>query len=434
MDQKEEDILNDILNGEETEILTETQNETQPETEPETEPDPEIKSEDGTVVLSESFLDENTEVEDLSVDPELEKALAAFTENSSEDKEKDKKKKEVEKTAEEQAKNSNFIRNISVICLTAVAFAIIGFTSCWMFLKNDLAKLWEYQIAANNKTWKMFDLNNLPQTLMTFDGKDISLEELKFFLLMTQTDKEGALESTKYSLILEKIAKANNIVLDEAGIQEVKQQAEGIKNNLASNKIKMPGISDQRLEELIAVNLILYQQIMDKIMENVSVTVDEAVFAVELENFRAADKYLKYIACGSQEEGDDIRNKILSGEISPDDAIKTYSMYYSEENGIDVIGLSILGLEEDVNAAISALGESEVSEVILYGGSTYLILIPEPDKETEERFRTIYENNQKDQLFDTEYERLKNEAVIVMNDKVYNNFNVDAYLASINGG
>jgi len=269
-------------------------------------------------------------------------------------------------------------------------------------------------------------------TFMTFEGKKISIEELKFFMIVTQPDKEGALDNLIRSLIMEKIAEDNNIVLTEDQKIQVKDYAQNMKDNITSNGLTMPDISDERFEAIISVNVVefLNSAIADKIAENY--IVDEAAFAVVLEGYRSEDKYCKYIVTLTQEQGDEARNALLSG-MSFDEAIKAYSAYYSEEIGTDLIGLRQLGFNEESNADLMSLKQSEFSEVVMYSEGTYVIFMPATDKETADFFRAIYAEEEKSKFFNEELERMKSEADYKINEKVYDAFDAEAFAAAMYG-
>ena len=435
MDKREDDIIDDIPDGEEIDNFTETEKveipetlkgdsdgeaetelETESKTEIETELETEIenKNEEAPVDLSE-FLDDNTEVEvaDVSIDPDLDKALSAFSDDGSENTEKQEKeeeKEEAEITAQKKAKNIKLIRNIALICIAAVL--VIG---------GGLFAFLQINKYANSY-------------VMTFEGRKVSMEEFKFFLLITQGSnevKESALENLTRTLILEKAVKDKNVEMDQEGIDYVDWYAGYIKDDMGQKGITMPNISDERLKSIISVNTVLYSVLMDKVTEELNYSVDEAAFAAEFAGHLADDKLLKYVITETEEQAKEVREALAAGTISPEDAIRTYSIYYDAESGnIEKIALSQIGLPVDDNISIIALKQSEFSEIIDLGG-IYGIFIVATDKEAEEKYREEYEYYDKMKMFENEYEFWKSEAKYKVNNRALEKFDTDKYFDSI---
>ena len=440
MDKREEDILDDILDGEEGDDIIETEeteeieeivipetlrgdpdDEDKPENEPETESESDEKNDETSADLSD-FLDDNTEVDASDaietagpLDPDLDKALSAFSDDDSDDSDQKKNKDQEENqdedktAAQKKPKNLKLIRNIVLICLAA-ALVIGG--GLFAFLQID-------KISNGN--------------IMTFEGKKISIEEFKFFLLITQSNnevKEAAVENLVRSLVLEKAAKDKNIVLDQDGIDYVKWYADYIKNDMAQNGITMPNLSDERLEAIISANTVFYSKLMDKVAEESNYTVDEPAFAAEFASYLAGDRLLKYIITETEEKAREVKELLTSGSISPDDAVTTYSVYYEGE--IEKIELSKIGLAEEDNANIMALKQSEFSDIIDLGG-IYAIFIVATDKEAEDLFRQDYTYYAKQRLFEEAYASWKSEAKYKRNDKAFDTFDENAYFESLYG-
>ena len=430
MDKREEDILDDILDGEESGDFTETEEiEETEETEeieiPETlrgeqNDEPESENKDENKNESESgetpadlsdFIDDNTEI-DLTIDPDLDRALSEFADDDSDKKENNENTEEIKITARKKAKKLKLIRNISLICLAAVL--VIG-GGLFAFYQID-------KIASNN--------------IVTIDKEKVTVEDLKLAMILniifqkdSQTPKESAIDMIIYSMVLNKAAKERDINFTEEEKDYLTSYIEYIKNDLGTYNIVMPSVTDERFEIILGytqMNSIQYR-LMEKVAEDAKYTVNESAFASELESFRLNDKLLKYIITYTQEEADEAVKTVLSGELSFDEAVIKYSLAYDENNGISQVNLSQIGFGDEENGKIMNLKETEISDPIDIGGA-YAVFKPASNKETEEWLRESYISNQKWQLFDSEYELWEKETKIVMNEKSIGKFDENAFL------
>ena len=412
MDKREEDILDDILDGEESEeiIIPETLR-GEPDDETETEVENAENKEEIFVDLS-SFLDDNTEIEDLSeisLDPELEKVLEAFSDDGSAEKKPEEITK-LEISPEEKAKKFKFFKNIAIICVAAVL--VIG-GGIFAFL----------QINKYNSSY-----------IMTFENKKISVEEFKLFLLFNQNSenpKESAVAGLKEFLILAKAAEDKKIELSEEDLNNAKSQADNIKQSLNYYGIPVPDISDERLAEIMSIDG-FYYKLFDKVAEEANFTVDETAFAAEFESYRQSDKLLKYVIVESEEQMASVKDIITSGSMPVDEIIMQYSVDYSPEDGISKFKLSQLyqmGFTEEELGDIMSMKESDISNTIDLGGA-FVVFIVAPMKEAEDDYRAEYAHYKKQLLFETEYSFWEKEYKIKINDKVFDKFDAEEYFNS----
>jgi hypothetical protein len=392
---------------------------------------------------------------------------------------------------------------------------------------------------------------------MKFEGKNISMDEFKLFVLLTGS-KEGALEGLTEFLTLDKAAKDKKIVLNEENQALVDSYVDVIKDEyIAPGEIK--NISDERIKSILSfLTQVINGELMEKIAVEKNYKFDEAVLATEVEGYRARDKFIKYIITNKRQEAKDVLNLLSSDSITideaiklysvlhdesqgiekidlselmnnlysqyglmlidndynkvmelkaseiseefnlgiiiifitatdeeaveyfrnnyegeeadfetelanyylnnkllkyivaetqekaeearkalldgldPEEAIKKYSIYYDESAGIEKVELSWMGFSEEENAKIMALQESEFSEIIEFG--PFIIFIETTSKETEDRVKDESEYSQKYSLYEEEYNSWKEKAKIKVNDKLFDEFDADAYLQSVYGG
>ena len=412
MNKREEDILDDILDSEESEDSDENEMKL-PET-----------------LMGESMDDEEGEENEEPADPGPELDLSKFLDDD--DEEDDEKKpdeapkksareldrEELEreiraKIAQEKKEQFKIVKKIAVVCAALVLVIGIG-----MFAFFQVAQ------AGNNY-------------IMKFDGKKIGVAEFEFFMLynilqQVAEDKQSAYNGLLDFLILNKAAKDRNVLTDEEKAL-VKSNAEDFKNTLKAYNIELPKISDARLEEIVGIRImgITYYKLLDIVAEESGYTVDENDLAAEFAAYQAEDKLLKYIITGTPEEGEAAREALASG-MAADEAIKKYSMYY-ETYGIDRLNASDLGFDEENYNAIMRLGALEFSDVINLGGG-YAVFIATTSEETREWFRADYMFNHKNRVFSNEYELWKSEAKEERNDKVFEAFDVEEFFNRTFGG
>ena len=351
-------------------------------------------------------IEKTGETDDSSVtDPELESALSELTDET----EKDENTVYISENGQSEIpqpvkpEKSGLIKRILIVAVIAVVLIGGGLFLFWQLNRTD-------------NTY-----------IMKFDGQKISMEEFKFYLLMSQqsqTPKDDALSGLTDQLIFEKAAKEKNIVLSQEEKDNVKAYIDEVINsyNVPLNTLK---ISSERLEALMSLNDIYYK-LIDKVAEEKNFTVDETALATEFANFKNTDKLLKYIILNTQEEADQVKSIIASGSLSIDEIIKQYSTYYDATAGIEKVSLSQIGLPEADSQKILALKESEYSDVINLGG-IYGIFFVVTDSEAEDYFRQDYISYQKYQLFQTEYQLWKNDAKITVNQKAMDNFDEKAF-------
>jgi len=378
MDKKEEEILDDILDGE--------------------------TAEEELPVIPESLRGE----------PEIGADLEDFTE---EGESADAKKI---KEPENPVKKSIFKVNIKVVAICVAAILVVG---------GGLFAFWQLgQLSGSH--------------IMTFEGKKISIEEFKLYLLMSTnsyTPKEDAISGLTEFLVLEKAAKDMDIELTDEDKNEVKEYRDYIIDVYGIPLGKL-NLGEERLIEILALDNIYYK-LWDKVSEELNFTVDEAAFASELEMYRAdshgyIDIDMKYVLTYELGDAETARSALLSG-MAADDAIREYSDAYDDETGdIDIIPFSQIGVFDSEQAEhILSLGVSDISDVIDINGEFYLVFIiqsisiptSEEIVEIEADFRLNYIDYQKYQLFMIEFESWKNEAKFTINDKAFDEFDTDKF-------
>ena len=448
MDKREEDILDDILDGEESElpVIPETlrgdhndgeETENKEDKNDKNEADkinkPEEESAD-TPDLS-GFLDDNTEVDvdgDYNIDPDLDKELSKFSDDGSEDSEKESKKSTEEREEREKIEKETFekiardkkkrfilIRNIAAIFLAVVIvlggayLALIQFDIFGIDLMND-------------------------RYIMTFDDKKISMEEFKLFLLYNEggdAPKQSAVDMLIDFLVLEKEVTERNIHFTEENKSYIKLYVDNIQNHFKTNKLKLPKISDERWELIYGISIVeeIRYEILDELLKDILIQtnykIDEADYAAELASYRSSEKVLKYILTETQEEIQTAYDALLGG-LFFEEAVKQYSLAYNEYSDIPTVELSQIGLDEDDHSNIMALKENEYSEIIDLE-DIFVIFLVATDKEVEEGFRKTYVDYYQWQVLVSAYDSWNSDAKVDINVRAFDKFDEQKYFDSV---
>ena len=154
----------------------------------------------------------------------------------------------------------------------------------------------------------------------------------------------------------------------------------------------------------------------------------ETDFETEFKNFMSTEKPMKYIVTEELGQIEEALNMLSSGAMTADEVIALYSLDY-EQYGIQLIELNQIGLEETDKNNIMALNENEVSAIIELGNK--VIFIVATDKETEDWVRESALYYQKNELLNSEMEYLETETKIKVNEKTFDEFDLDKYLESV---
>lgn len=439
MDKREEDILDDILGGEETEDYEEI---IIPESligEPKDEPDEKKIDEnkkENEPDLSE-FLEENTEADEDDKILNKEKDKKDIKQSG----DREKMESEIrEQIKQEQKKKNKFIRNVSVICAAALILIAAGLFVFLQFYNFD-----DINIFSN-------------KTVITIDSKKVTLSDLKLSLMLNELFNDGtsynpdpkqtAVDDLIFYTIVDKAVKERNIVINEEDKEYLTSYIQSIKDYLTSNNLKSPNFSDKQYEFALSYMILndVYTQLVDSLASEKNYALNEDDFIAEYEEYKLNYKtdyvYMdfKYVLAESQEKADEARNALLSGE-STDEAVKKYSLDYSAETAeIPVIALSEMGfLTDDEIDHIMTLQVADITEVFYIESYAYYIVfvvetidIPK-ESELKAWYRDYYDYQKKNELFYSEYELWEKEAVIKLNDKAIENFDEDAYLEEIFG-
>lgn len=402
MSKREDDILDDILDGEETDL-------------------DEMK-------LPETLVGESSDEEEprpAPADPEIEEELSKFLEDEKKEPDENKKKpaKELdreemereirEKIAKERKEKRKSLTKILVVCAVALAVVAAGLIAFFQISK-----------ASNNY-------------IMKFDGKKISVEEFEFFMLLSYvnqsaTDKQAAYEGLLDFLVLNKAAKDKNVSWTEEETAYIKYRAETFKSEMEGYRVTVPKISDERLEEIMRFSEgATYYKLMDVVAEEAGYSVDETEFGAELERYRSSDKLLKYIITETEEECEAAREALVSG-MAPDEAVMQYSAYYLMYGRIEMLSAGSLAFDEENYDKMMALEALEFSEVIDMGG-IYAVFIAATYEETRDWFRAQYVGSKKYELFISEYELWKAETKESKNEKMFESFDESEFFNRIFG-
>lgn len=306
---------------------------------------------------------------------------------------------EVETELPKPKKNNKKIIGIGLAVVLAIALGAFGY----------------YQMTVQN--------NN---TAVTFDGKKFSVEEYKLYLLF-QGDVEGAKETAvtalTESLIVEKAVKDKGFELTEEEKTQVTTDVKNLKDSVVNQGLVMPNISDERLFEIVSTNM-YFSKMMDDISKKI--TIDEAVFATELETYKLnnkqqyADIQLKYILTKTKEEGEKARAEVAGGKAI-DEVIKKYSFDFDPTNGVKTVAFKDISLPaEDINEILS-LNVAGLTKVITLDGAFAVFSVVEKtiptDAELKESFKAMYIQNKAYEQFQVDLAKWKEEAKFTVNQK-----------------
>jgi len=416
IDKREEDILDDILDSEESEDSDEMKlpetlmGESVDEEEDEEPADPEPETD-----LS-KFLDEEKDEEDEKDEKKPDEA----PKKSARELDREEMEREIRaKIAQEKKEQFKVVQKIAIVCAAVVLVIGIG-----LFAFFQMAK------AGNNY-------------IVKFDGKKIGVEEFEFFLLRNvynqpespnSYNKQLAYNGLLEFLVLNKAAKAKNVVLNENEKDIVKSNVEDLKNFLKTYNLEMPKISDDRAEEIIGNSVIIYYKLVDIVAEEFGYTVDENDFAAEFAAYYAAyqaeDKLLKFIMTNTMEEAEAAHEALAAG-MAVDEAIEKYSALYGRY-GVETLDLSyfayVFGFDEEKCNSLMKLNALEFSDVMSLG-NYYGVLIAATYEETRDSFRSQYIFAHKTEILRNEYELWKSEAKVEMNEKVFESFDVEEFFS-----
>lgn len=235
----------------------------------------------------------------------------------------------------------------------------------------------------------------------TFNGQNVSTEELKLFTILGGSDATTGLDNAGFYYSMEYGLNLYDIKPTDDDKVIIEDEVKAVKDFVANNGFEFPKVSDKRLMELFAVSA-LGDKLYDAVCSELVVTEDETqtAFADYLLNNRADyyDIQLKYIFTETEDEANNARNEIINGE-NIDDVIAKYSLSYTEGEDAQTVGLADIGFEQSISNQILELTVGDVSEAIEYNGA-YLLLyivsynIPE-QSEVETTFRANYEDQMK---------------------------------------
>jgi hypothetical protein len=402
MDKKEENILDDILSEDaeiEMPVIPETLRGDLPQTaesetieEPiESEAEAEAEIEELAEPINEDT-DEPTEITETSEKPEITEIT------------------EPEKPETTEKKSKLNIKSIVIICAAAVVIVVGGL---FMFWKID---------------------QNSNGYIMHIDGEKITMDEFKLTLMLnamtgqsSEDEKQLAIDSLIHYSILEKMVKEKDAALSDEETEYLKTYVENIKNMFKEDNIKL-SVSDERFEFLVnymmfgAVQYIL----LDAIAAERNFTADETQIKAEIDNYKQNDKLVKYIITETEETAKEAQEAVNSGQKTPDEAVIQYCVDYNESYGVVKIDASQIGFPEDEMSAVMALKALEASDPVDLGGA-YAVFIAATDSETEEWVKESYIFNEKLSLYNEEYVMYESDTKIKINDKAFNNFDIDKF-------
>ena len=419
-DNKEEYSMDDILgdDGDESEDITEAEDVSEILKRSETLQDPDAGGETESHINDLNALDDFTDDAgdgNQSENENTEEAIAAAEEAAK----------------QKRAKKIKFIKRVSLV--TAIcAFLIAGGLIAWMQI---------------NKYTNSYAL--------TFYDRKIKMDDFQFFLIRSASQdysdpKQDSIDQILFYLSVGKAAKDRNIELSEEEISEIAESSFGAQEEIHEYFPTADNISLEFLQEIIGIEY-LYYKLMEQIPDELGYTFNEAEFLVALADYVENGKAeytqtdFKYIIADTLEAAEESKKAIESGDLPTDDAIRQYSVAYSneegEEYGFDTLPLNMMSAygipSEDVDKLIY-LEEGEPSHIVSLGEDTHVVFIPSSvyrpsEAEIKETFQQQYEEDQKYNMFVVERDRLIAEDTLnaKINDKALENFDLDALMESM---
>lgn len=371
------------------------------------------------------FLDEKPEKDaDIDIDPELDNALSDFTDDGK--KTDDTTIESEEETKLKKQKKLKLIKRVSLISAICVILIAGGFMA-WI------------QINRYTNSYAL-----------TFYDRKISMNDFQYFLLISNDGYSDPVDSAFNQILLyltiDKAAKERNIDLTDEELAEVKAGSAQMKEQIDMYYPNASKISIGFIEEMIGIEYV-YDKLIEKVLDDLGYTFNESDFAVALADYIENGKtdYMqvefKYIITELRDSAEEAKRLIDSGDLSPEDAIKQYSVAYQvdeagEEYGFDTLPLNAMlsnGIpSQDVENMIY-LEVGETSHVISLTEEMHVLFIPDSvyrpsEAEITENYKPMYEDETKYYMFMGERDKWMTEFEVNMkrNEKALANFDLNA--------
>ena len=384
----------------------------------------------------EEFLDEP---DNNSGNPELDKALSEFVDESGEENQGEEIEEENEEDAlakklkEEKLAKVRRIKRVSLVGALTVFVLAVGITAFFLIFNNmtEYVLTYQYEVDGRKTTQK------------------ISADDFKFLMLHTQSwdPVSDAMDWITDILAVEAAAANRKLTLSSEDTAGIKSSALEYYNYITGEVPKLK-VSAAFVERVMAADYLKYGLWVMIHEEAKALPIDEAEYAAQLDDFinfsqtEYIDAVFKFMILNSKEKAAEAKAAIESGKMTVDEALREF--YYGTEdfalrngfeslaelleiyefetlddfidiNGYDTVHLIYLGsLNHDDIKHLISLKVNEVSDIIKLYDDYFVLFIVEsiymPTRdEIDSLFREIYIERQADDIFEAEYDILYKE-------------------------
>jgi len=274
----------------------------------------------------------------------------------------------------------------------------------------------------NGEIITLFELNEqVKPYLEKFRGKELGTAEKKAIWEL----KKQALDQMINDILLRQEAEKYKIKVSDMEIENFIRQFKQ-RNNLTEeqflNQLKLQGLTREDYKREIRNNILKHRLIAAMVKRKVVVTQEEIekYYQEHKQDFTKEKKvYLKLILVPTREEAKQIRDKIVSGKMSFEEAARKFSRGPGAKSGGDIGLIDWKNLAKEWKRAIKDLKEGEISVVFSLNNHGAILKVeklqsgePKPLKEVEDEIRNIIYQPRLEQRFKEYMRTLREKAII----------------------
>ncbi|MBT8763165.1 SurA N-terminal domain-containing protein [Desulfohalobiaceae bacterium Ax17] len=302
-----------------------------------------------------------------------------------------------------------------------------GFYFCLflcLFIKPVFAEEIIDRIVAivNGEIITLFELNErVKPYLERFKGKELGPAEKQAIREL----KKQLLDQMINDILLRQEAEKYKIEVSDMEIENFIRQFKQ-RNNLTEeqflNQLKLQGLTREDYKRQVRNNIIKHRLIGAMVKRKVVVTQEEIerYYNEHKQDFDTEKKvHLKLILLPTLEEAKQIRNKIMAGEMTFEQAAKKFSQGPSAESGGDLGFVNWKDLAKEWKQAIKGLKQGEITSVFSLNNKGAILKVeeslsgqPKPLKEVEDEIRKIIYQPRLEERFREYMRSLREKAVI----------------------
>ena len=274
----------------------------------------------------------------------------------------------------------------------------------------------------NGEVITLFELNEqVKPYLERFKGKELGTAEKKAIWEL----KKQVLDQMINDILLRQEAEKYKIEVSDMEIENFIRQFKQ-RNNLTEeqflNQLKLQGLTREDYKREIRNNILKHRLIAAMVKRKVVVTQEEIekYYQEHKQDFTKEKKvYLKLILVPTREEAKQIRDKIVSGKMSFEEAARKFSRGPGAKSGGDIGLIDWKNLAKEWKRAIKDLKEGEISVVFSLNNHGAILKVeklqsgePKPLKEVEDEIRNIIYQPRLEQRFKEYMRTLREKAII----------------------